>query len=226
MYPYWILEKGYGQYVGSPDDDGWLDRVKGWVRVLQVDVFVCTALATVTTLGYFLIGAAVFYGSGEVIGGDDIVERLSSMYTSTYGSWSKGLFLVGAFCTLFSTLIVGTAAFARMWCDMIISFGWLPRDNQIAKRRCLRSVQTIYLVAFLAIALLYGKHPEQLVIFGQYISGLVGTPLLMVAICWMAFRTDRRVRMGWVTATLLVLSVVVIATCVVASEFLRLFGGE
>ena len=77
--------------------------------------FTCTALATVTTLGYFLIGAAVFYGSGEEIGGDDIINRLSSMYTTTYGPWSKSLFLVGALCTLLSTLIVGTAAFARMW---------------------------------------------------------------------------------------------------------------
>ena len=225
MYPYWILEKGYGQHVGSPDDDGWLERVRGWVRVLQVDVFVCTALATLTTLGYFLIGAAVFYGSGEEIGGEDIIDRLSSMYTSTYGPWSRSLFLIGAFCTLFSTLIVGTAAFARMWCDMIISVGLLPRDSQTARRRCLRGVQSVYLVAFLAIALVYGKHPEELVIFGQYISGLFCTPLLMIAICWMAFRTDRRVRMGRITATLLVLSVVVIAGCVIASEIQRM-GGE
>jgi manganese transport protein len=226
MYPYWILEKGYGQHVGSPDDDGWQDRVKGWVRVLQVDVFVCTALATLTTLGYFLISAAVFYGSGDEIGQEDIIDRLSGMYTNAYGAWSKGPFLVGAFCTLFSTLIVGTAAFARMWCDMIISFGWLPRDNQIAKRRCLRGVQSIYLLAFLAIALVYKKSPAELVIFGQYISGLFCTPLLMVAICWMAFRTDRRARMGKLTATLLVLSVVVIATCVVGSELIGLFSSE
>ncbi|MEZ6072847.1 MAG: Nramp family divalent metal transporter [Pirellulales bacterium] len=225
MYPYWILEKGYGQYVGSPDDDGWLDRVRGWVRVLQVDVFVCTALATLTTLGYFLIGAAVFYGSGDEIAGDDIIDRLSAMYTNTYGAWSRSLFLVGAFCTLFSTLIVGTAAFARMWCDMIISFGVVPRDSQVGKRRLLRAVQAIYLVAFLAIALFYGKNPEELIIFGQYVSGLFGTPLLMFAIVWMAFRTDQRVRMGKVSATLLVLSVVVIAGCVVASEIQRMGGG-
>ncbi len=222
MYPYWILEKGYAKHLGAADDDGWVHRARGWIRVLQVDVFVCTALATVTTMGYFLIGAAVFYGSGETLEGDEIIDRLSSMYTSTYGPWSKGLFLVGAFCTLFSTLIVGTAAFARMWCDMFISFGWLRSDSPAVQRACWRGVQSAYLLAFLAIIFLAGRTPEKLVIFGQYVSGLFGTPLLMIAICWMAFRTDRRVRMGKITAVLLVLSVAVIGTCVVGSVILQL----
>jgi Mn2+/Fe2+ NRAMP family transporter len=224
MYPYWILEKGYAKHVGTADDDGWLERARGWIHVLEVDVFVCTALATLTTLGYFLIGGAVFYGSGEELAGDDIIERLSSMYTRTYGGWSKGVFLVGAFCTLFSTLIVGTAAFARMWCDMLASFGWLARDNPSSWRACWRTVQSVYLVAFLAVIFLTGRTPEKLVIFGQYISGLFCTPLLMIGICWMAFRTDRRVRMGKVMAVLLVLSVVMIGVCVVGSVILQIRG--
>ena len=89
---------------------------------------------------------------------------------------------------------------------------------QIPKRACQRWVQSIYLIAFLAIALWSGKNPEKMIIFGQYVAGLFTTPLLMVAICWMAFRTDRRVRMGTLTAILLVISVVVIATCVIVSK--------
>lgn len=224
MYPYWILEKGYGQHIGDRDSPGWGNRVRGWIRVLQVDVFLCTGLALLTTLGYFLIGAAVLYGRGEPPGGDDVVERLSTIYTNSYGPWSKHLFLLGALCTLFSTLIVGTAAFARMWCDMFVSFGWLQRDSPDSWRRCLRAVQAVYLTAFLAIALFAGKTPENMVIFGQYISGLLGTPLLMIAICWMAFRTDREARMSRLTAVLLVTSVIVIATCVIGSIILQFTG--
>ncbi len=199
---------------------------RGWIRVLQVDVFTCTALATVTTLGYFLIGGAVFYGRNEQLTGDGIIERLSSMYTSTYGAWSKDLFLAGALCTLFSTLIVGTAAFARMWCDMLASFGWISRGDATVQRRCWRAVQSVYLVAFLGIIFLAGPAPERLVIFGQYFSGLLTTPLLMVAICWMAFRTDRRVQMSKPTAALLLLSVAIIGTCVVASVILQFRGAS
>lgn len=224
MYPYWILEKGYGRHVGTRDTPGWTERVRGWIRVLQVDVFICTSLAALTTLGYFLIGAAVLYGQGEPPGGDDIIERLSSMYTNSYGPWSRQLFLLGALCTLLSTLIVGTAAFARMWCDMFVSFGWLERDDQRSLWKCLRIVQSVYLITFLAIALFAGRTPANLVIFGQYISGLLGTPLLMIAICGMAFRTDPEARMSRVTAVFLVASVIVIAACVIGSMILQFSG--
>jgi hypothetical protein len=46
----------------------------------------------------------------------------------------------------------------------------------------------------------------------------------MIAICWMAFRTDRRVRMNKVTAVLLVTSVVLIGACVIGSVILQLTG--
>lgn len=216
MYPYWILEKGYGKMVGSPHDSGWLKRAQGWIRVLQVDVFVCTFLATITTLGYFLMGAAVFYGRQRPAG-DAVIEQLSSMYTETYGPWSRGLFLLGAFCTLFSTLIVGTAAFARMWCDMCVSLGWLPRDNSKVWRRAIRGFQSAYLIGYLAITFVSSTAADRLVFWGQYISGVFGTPLLMIAICGMAFRTDARVRMGRVSGVLLVASVVVIAACLIGS---------
>ncbi|MBX7169049.1 MAG: Nramp family divalent metal transporter [Pirellulales bacterium] len=225
MYPYWILEKGYGHSLGSKDDPNWVSRARGWIRVLQLDVGICTLLATVTTLGYFLISAAVFFGR-PTPAGDDVITKLSAMYTNTFGQWSRSVFLLGALCTLLSTLIVATAAFGRMWCDMFVSLGWLARDNQRAWNRTIRAIQAIYLVTCLAIAILAGREPASFVIFGQYVSGLFGTPLLMLAICAMAFRTDRRVRMGRLGAILLVASVVVFAACVIGSVFLQFTGGR
>jgi Mn2+/Fe2+ NRAMP family transporter len=217
MYPYWILEKGYGAYVGASQSPGWLQRARGWIRVLQWDAGICTALATVTTVGYFLMGAAVFHGRGPVPGGNAIVDRLSAMFTESFGPWSKGLFLFGAFCTLYSTLIVGVAAFSRMWCDMFISLGWLVKENRYARMRALRGMQMVYLAGCLLVAVFYGREPAKLVIFGQYISGLICTPLLMVTICWLAFRTDSRVRMSKPTAVLLLISVAVIVACLAIS---------
>ena len=40
------------------------------------------------------------------------------------------------------------------------------------------------------------------------------TPLLMFCICWLAFHTDRRVRMRWPAAVALVGSVAIILACV------------
>lgn len=228
MYPYWILEKGYGSFTGSSDAPGWTERSRGWIRVLQIDVAVCTLLATVTTLGYFLIGAAVFYGRGEIPGGDQIIDQLSAMFTRTWGAWSKGVFLCGAAATILSTLIVATAAFARMWTDMYASFGWVDRANPQSLLRSNRIMQSVYLAASFSVAFASGQSPEKLVIFAQYMSGLFCTPLLMVTICVLAFRTDARVRMSRATGILLVLSVVVIAACILASlgHQAGLFGGK
>ena len=52
-------------------------------------------------------------------------------------------------------------------------------------------------------------------IFAQYVSGLFCTPLLMIAICRLAFRTDERVRMSRLTGLFLVLSVIAIAACLI-----------
>ncbi len=216
MYPYWILEKGYTKFVGSPKSKGWTERTRGWIRIMQIDVGVCTALTTVITAAYFLIGASVLHAmvaDGTVdLEESDIVDQLAAMFTETYGGWSRIVFLIGAFCTLFSTMIVGIAAFGRMWGDTLTSLKVIPANDPAKLRRGHRIVELIYLVVVLPIAV-FSPNPAWNVILGQFFAGLIGTPLLMVAICWMAFRTDKRVRMGRIAATCLILSVLVIVAC-------------
>ncbi len=339
MYPYWILEKGYAQHLGPASSDGWLERARGWVRVLRVDTGSATLLATVITAAYFLVGSAVLHQHGKVwqftaddildwpglaskltdgggknstspshrvwellpadvqtavvraaeaagrldkpdpgftralneivhrrdfhrerdfqqvdipdqvqrfLGrdraalsnqqvqrlnrllleasfpmeiatsipsGSEVVKEISKIYTETYGEWSYVIFMFGGFCTLFSTIVVVVAASGRMWTDLLSSMGTFKWDDQKARRRCNRVFQTVYLAAFLAITLFVTETPEKLVILGQYINGLFNTPLIMFGICWLAFHTDRRLRMGRATAVLLLTTVAIIVTC-------------
>ncbi|MBI1310118.1 hypothetical protein GC176_02335 [bacterium] len=214
MYPYWILEKGYGRHLGSPDSPDWTERARGWIRVLQVDVAVCTLLATVITAAYFLMGAAVFFGRGEVPQGDGVLPRLSAMYTQSFGTWSYAVFIAGAFCTLLSTLVVGIAAGGRMWADMLSSVRLIDGSNPRSLHRTHRTFETLAMTGCLIAGIGMRVAPEKLVIFGQYINGVFCTPLLMLAVCWIAFRTDKRVRMSSLTATLLIASVIVITACI------------
>lgn len=235
MYPYWILEKGYPDFAGPPESDGWQKRTRGWIRILQIDVGVSTILTTIITAAYFLMGAAVLHGQGIIPDGSKVVDQLSRMFTDTYGGWSRGLFLGGAFCTLFSTLIVGIAAFARMWGDMFVGMGVIAKGDHRTLRKSHRIAETGYMLMIPVIAI-FGQSisqwlfntdkvgPATLVIAGQFMSGLFCTPLLMIAICWLAFRTDARVRMNRVTAVCLILSVVVIAGCIVTTTVLNLFN--
>jgi hypothetical protein len=157
------------------------------------------------------------------------------MFTDSYGPWSRGIFLIGAFCTLFSTLIVGIAAFARMWGDMFTCLGAIEKTDTQKVRKCQRLAEAGYMIMIPVIAIygesisrsLFGTEkigPATLVIAGQYVSGLFCTPLLIFAICWLAFRTDKRVRMGSASAVCLVLSVVAITACILISTLMNLLG--
>jgi Mn2+/Fe2+ NRAMP family transporter len=227
MYPYWILEGGYARFVGPrPEGAGtesWYRRARGWLHVMRVDAFCATLLATIVTLGYYLVGAAVLHG--REIGGLDVVKDISRLYTETYGPWSYAVFMFGGFCTLFSTLVVVAAASGRMGADFAASLGYIRWDDEAARRRVVRGFTNGFLLIWLGMAFFMSR-PENYVTFGQAVNGLINTPLLVTGILLMAFRVDRRLRMSRATAVLLVVSAGVIAMTLIvnAPETLRNLG--
>jgi Mn2+/Fe2+ NRAMP family transporter len=223
MYPYWVLEKGYADKLGDASDPGWTTRARQWIDTIRLDAGLSTLVATVVTAAFFLLGCAVLFRQGLEPQGLQVVEQISGVYTTTYGEWSQWVFFCGAFCTLFSTLVVYTAASGRMWTDLAASLGLLDRDNPITTRRCHQAVQFVWLALLLAGFLLLEKQPAKLIIVGHFVLGAFMTPLLMFAICWMAFQTDRRVRMGRWWATALLASAGVILYCVLRGLYVQYF---
>jgi Mn2+/Fe2+ NRAMP family transporter len=227
MYPYWILEGGYARRVGPRDSagpsDAWHHRARGWLQVMKVDAFCATALATIVTLGYYLVGAAVL--SGRDVGGLNVVKDVSRLYTETFGAWSYGVFMFGAFCTLYSTLVVVAAATGRMGADLTASLGYIRWDDEPARTRVIRAFTLAFLTVWLAMAFSMTR-PENYVAFGQAVNGLINTPLIVIAIVGMAFRVDRKLRMGQVAAFSLLVSVAIIALTLATSapEMMRNLG--
>jgi len=219
MYPYWVLEKGYARELGDPASAGWTDRARHWIRTIWLDAGLSTLLATLVTAAFFLLGAAVLYRQQSVPEGLDVVDQVSRVYTESYGAWSKWLFVIGAFCTLFSTLVVITAASGRMWTDLFRSLGLVDAGNPNAVRRCHQIVQTVWVCGLVGAFLLIRQPPAELIIAGHFVLGAIMTPLLMFAICWMAVHTDARVRMGRATAVALAATVVIIVVCVIANLY-------
>ena len=214
MYPYWVLEKGYARELGDPADAGWTARARHWINTIRLDAGLATIVATIVTAAFFLLGAAVLHRQGVMLEGLQVLETISNVYTASYGPWSRDVFLAGAFCTLFSTLVVYTAASGRMWTDMFASMGFVNRDDANGVRRSHQIVQAVWLAALLAGFLVMPKQPAQWIVLGHFVLGAFMTPLLMFAIAWMAFHTDARVRMGRGWAVALVASILVILACV------------
>jgi manganese transport protein len=223
MYPYWILEKGYANTLGERTDPLWSTRAGHWINTIRLDAGLATLVATIVTAAFYLLGVAVLFRQHVKPDGLGVVQQISSVYTATYGEWSRWVFYAGAFCTLFSTLVVYTAASARMWTDLFCSLGWLARRNDSSVRRSHQSMQVVWLAGLWIAFLLLPKLPATLIVLGHYVLGAFMMPLLMFAIVWMAFHTDARVRMGRVWGTAFIASVIVIALCIVINLAIQLW---
>jgi Mn2+/Fe2+ NRAMP family transporter len=211
MYPYWILENGYGRFVGEKRDDeveSWHVRARGWLRVMKMDVAIATALSTVVTIGYYLVGAAVL--RGREVGGLNVVKDLSRMFTETYGEWSYLVFMLGGFCTLFSTLVVIAAVAGRMGADYASSLGLISCKDAAARQKAIRFFTLLSLSLWL-FASLFITEPQSFIAFGQFAIGAINTPLLIIGVTLLAFRTERRLRMSRAGAALLLVSAAVFA---------------
>ena len=80
--------------------------------MIWLDAGLATVLATIMTAAFYLLGAAVLHREEIEPTGLEVVDQISKVYTESFGEWSKVIYVFGAFCVLYSTLIVVAAATA------------------------------------------------------------------------------------------------------------------
>jgi Mn2+/Fe2+ NRAMP family transporter len=178
MYPYWVREKGYPRFVGRDDgSDGWRRRYRGWMRVLMMDAGVCTAIALVITCAYYLLGASVLSRLNVIPQGPAIVDQVSLIFTETLGPAWKGLFMVGAFCTLFSTLLVFAASSGRIGADFLQRLKLPGAQGDDGRRRLGRTLQIAFPVFWLVVILMQPNTPFLFVLLGANANNLLLIPM-------------------------------------------------
>lgn len=165
-YPYWCLEKGYARYAGRNDgSDAWVTGARGWIGVMQVDALVAMVVYTVATVAFYLLGASVLHGQGLVPAGNEMVQALSKIYTSTLGPWAFYLFLAGAFFVLYSTIFSATASNARVVLDFLQMIQAVREGGEEHRRFWLR-VMVVLLVSLNTTWYLIGGEPVAMVLVG------------------------------------------------------------
>ena len=209
MYPYWLKEKGYGAYVGArpaSSTEAWVGRQKGWMRVLKTDALICTVITTIITAAYYLVSASILhYGLGKVPTGIGVVEGLANMFTESYGKWSYGIFMSGAFCTLYSTVYVVAAAFGRLWTDFFDSLQVIRVDSPEARLKWHRFFQTFWPALWLAFFLGIPK-PMTILIWGLRFNGL-WLPFISLAVAYLAKELSSEVKLSTVSSIALWLTI-------------------
>ncbi|MEW6307252.1 MAG: Nramp family divalent metal transporter [Verrucomicrobiota bacterium] len=172
-YPYWCLEKGYARFVGPNDGSPeWIERAKGWMRVMRFDAWVSMVVYTLATAAFFLLGAAVLYAKGLKVTDKGMIDTLAHMYKSSFGNWSFYLFLVGAFAVLYSTAFVATASNARLLADALSIFKVVKYKDASAREYSIRLCCVVLPIVSLIMFIAWPK-PVQLVFVGAVGQGIM-----------------------------------------------------
>lgn len=197
-YPYWCLEKGYGRFVGpKTGDESWAHRARSWIRVMQYDAWLSMVVFTIATVAFYFLGAALLHrnylATGDFPEGPAMVERLSAMYSVTFGQYAKYIFLLGAFCVLYSTFFIATAANARMLTDWFGVFGLFDRHDD-EKRRLGIAILCVVFPVISTASYLYLESPVRMVMLSGVMQAMM-LPLIGIAVMYFAYKkTDVRLR--------------------------------
>jgi Mn2+/Fe2+ NRAMP family transporter len=165
-YPYWCIEQGYARSAGAPnDDDAWSRRARGWIRVMEVDAWLSMAVYTISTLGFYVLGASVLHRQGLEPQGTQMVATLAEMYAPVFGASSLYVMSGGAVVVLFSTLYIGTAGNSRMITDFLHIAGWISLITAKSRQRWVSLMCTLLLLIGFVMFVAVGQ-PRNLVLIG------------------------------------------------------------
>ena len=185
-YPYWCIEKGYGKYVGPKENtDAWLNRAKGWMKVMHWDSWGAMVVYTFCTIAFYLLGAAILGRTGLVPEGSEMIQTLSTMYEPVFGSSAQIIFLAGAIAVLFSTFFIAIAAQSRLCIDFIKVSG-LANINS-AQNRFLLKIFGVILPIICVTCYVFFPKPVILVLVSGTMQAFM-LPLIGFAVLYFRYK--------------------------------------
>jgi Mn2+/Fe2+ NRAMP family transporter len=228
MYTYWCVEKGYARYTGAHEDNHqWIERARGWVRVMNVDVVFSMIIYTIATIAFYLLGAGILHATGQVPKGPEMIEVLSNIYTQTLGGWAKWVFYLGAVVILYGTIVAATAGHARMFADFMRLLGNFEHDDYKARNRW-RDIFIVLLTAIpVALFFAFGQQPVAMVTWGGMAQAAT-LPIIAMGTLYLTYRhLPRQMKApGWMTALLWIAAIFVTAFVIpsLITELKKMFG--
>jgi manganese transport protein len=177
-YNYWCLEKGYASYTGPKEDtDAWRTRARGWIRVMYLDATVAMIIYTSVTVAFYLLGASVLHGRGEIPQGNEVIETLAFIYTESLGPGIKTAYLFGAFFVLFSSVYATAAFWTRLFPDIFGQLGFINFFDANKRKKVIGILAWIFPVLWVT-AYLFIQLPVLMVLSG----GIVGSFMLFIVV--------------------------------------------
>ncbi|AXH97743.1 Nramp family divalent metal transporter [Ornithinimicrobium avium] len=209
-YTYWVVEKGYAAWTGPNDgSEAWVQRARGWIRVMKVDAWVAWVIYTISTVAFYMLGAAVLHPQGLEPQGTEVMEVISGIFSGAVGEWGAVLFLVGAGVALFKTIIANVPSLGRQVANTLSVFGAFDWADMERRDRWMRVIMVILPITWGILAVLV-QSPLALVIIAGILNALflMGVAVATLYLSWT--QTDPRVKDGTAFMVLLVISALAI----------------
>jgi Mn2+/Fe2+ NRAMP family transporter len=138
---------------------------------------------TISTVAFFLLGAAVLHPADLNPKGDEMISTLVAMYEPVFKTAGKIILLTGAIAVLFSTFFVSSAQKARLMADALGVFG-VMKGSDDQRARWVKIFSFAFPLTALLIYIINGE-PAKLIL----ISGLFQSILLpMIGLIALYFR--------------------------------------
>jgi Mn2+/Fe2+ NRAMP family transporter len=113
-YSWWVTEKGYQnldvrhqrkEALMQLHDEESISKIKKWLAFAKWDVILGYLAAGIVASVFMIAGSEILRPLGITVDGLSVLQRLSNIFTETFGSWSYLLFMIPAFAALFSTAL-------------------------------------------------------------------------------------------------------------------------
>ena len=195
-YTYWCVEKGYAAWTGPRDDSAeWAARANGWISVMKVDAWVAWVIYTVSTLAFYILGAAVLHPQNLVPEGSEVMSTLSNVFSATIGPAGGVVFLIGAGLALYKTVIANVPLQARIVANALAVFGVFTWTDQRRRDRWMRLLMVLLPLGWAIIGVAISS-PLALVVFGGILNAVYLIGVAISTVYLSRHQTDPRVRGG------------------------------
>ncbi len=195
-YTYWCVEKGYAAWTGPRDgSEEWAARANGWISVMKVDAWVAWVIYTVSTLAFYILGAAVLHPQNLIPEGSEVMSTLSNIFSSAIGPAGGVLFLIGAGLALYKTVIANVPLQARIVANALAVFNVFSWTDQRRRDRWMRLLMVLLPLGWSIIGVAISS-PLALVVFGGILNAVYLIGVAISTVYLSRHQTDPRVRGG------------------------------